>query len=241
VDLAGADNTRMAVVSVQLLNLESLRGRLSRLNTLQANTYDLRKGIKDNYPDDEQAYQEAGFVKHFGLWWKGTTKEERRIVVPDNKELRKVLIHEFHNVPYAGHHGRDSTYAKLSRYYYWVGMKKDVEKHVKECERCQRNQQENRPSYGKLQQLRIPERRNEVIHIDFVTKLPQSDGYDAIMVIIDAANKRLRFIPLRPNINTKDIVMEFTRTWVQEKGLPVTIVHDNNALLAAEFCKYLHK
>jgi hypothetical protein len=47
---------------------------------------------------------------------------------------------------------------------------------------------------GELQLLPIPEGHWETISIDFIVKLPESGGYDAIMVVIDSAGKQSHFI-----------------------------------------------
>ena len=73
---------------------------MARLNTIRGK-YDLRKGIKDNYPTDPIEYQKAGYELQYGLWWYGEG-DNRRIVIPDDAELKSVLMHEFHDIPYAG-------------------------------------------------------------------------------------------------------------------------------------------
>ncbi|MCO5547135.1 hypothetical protein L7F22_000577 [Adiantum nelumboides] len=60
-----------------------------------------------------------------------------RICVPHNRALRKILIQEHHEVPFAAHRGIDKTYRLLSATYFWPQMQQDVIKYVKACHSCQ--------------------------------------------------------------------------------------------------------
>ena len=49
--------------------------------------------------------------------------------------------------------------------------------------------------YRLLKQLPIPERLWNSISMDFIEKLPMSDGSDTILVIVDRLTKQSIFIP----------------------------------------------
>ena len=49
-----------------------------------------------------------------------------KIVVPDDNEVKKVILSESHNVPYAGHPGVAKTLEHTARYFFWKGMSADV-------------------------------------------------------------------------------------------------------------------
>ena len=44
------------------------------------------------------------------------------LVIPDNPDLRKMLLKEHHDVPLAGHLGVYRMMGSLSARYYWRGM-----------------------------------------------------------------------------------------------------------------------
>ena len=46
-----------------------------------------------------------------------------------------------HDAPMAGHQGSDKTLERLKQEAYWVGMAKDVERHCRECIKCQQAKQ----------------------------------------------------------------------------------------------------
>src|SRR3954470_10271251 len=48
------------------------------------------------------------------------------------------LLNQLHDHPLSGHQGQDNTYQKVSKYYYWPGMKSDVQEYVHTCKTCQK-------------------------------------------------------------------------------------------------------
>lgn len=74
-------------------------------------------------------------------------------------------------------------------------MRTDVIKFVSSCDSCQQIKIDTKVSVGRLQTLTIPDRPWSVIGIDFVVKLPLSNGFDSILVIIDHLTKGAHFIP----------------------------------------------
>ena len=64
-------------------------------------------------------------------------------------------------------------------------MKKDIKKHVKECDTCQRQKVENLAPMGLLQPLPIPEQPWADISMDFIEGLPKSHHFDVIFVVVD--------------------------------------------------------
>jgi hypothetical protein len=79
----------------------------------------IKKGFKDYS-------MEAGLLFYQG-----------RIVVPDNKELKRDLIAAFHDSPIAGHPGQQRTLELISCRYYWPGMRSKIFHYVDTCETCQ--------------------------------------------------------------------------------------------------------
>ena len=65
------------------------------------------------------------------LFYKG------KIYIPDNLELRWLIVKQFHDVPTAGHPGILGTFQELSIEYYWPGMRTFVRNYVQGCAHCQ--------------------------------------------------------------------------------------------------------
>jgi hypothetical protein len=165
-----------------------------------------------------------------------------RLVVPDDKELRYMILHDNHDTVISGHLGYDKTYELIQREYYWLNMTKDIQEYVFTCDQCQRNKSSNHKSYGLLKSLPIPERNWEQIAIDFIVRLPKtSDGYDAIMVCIDRLSKMAHFIPGHTTDDAKTVSKLYLEHVFRLHGLPKVIVSDRDSRFTGHFWKNLHQ
>jgi hypothetical protein len=62
---------------------------------------------------------------------------KERIYVPINPTLRERAIRWCHDEPMAGHPGIAKTLELTTRTFWWPNMKKDIEKYIKACHKCQ--------------------------------------------------------------------------------------------------------
>jgi hypothetical protein len=159
--------------------------------------------------------------------------------VPEDPELQLLLIEEHHDTPLAGHPGRSKTFDLLSRQDYWNTMRKQVDRYVRSCAECHRSRTSRYASFGVLQPLSVPEKPWEDISMDFVTGLPECEGYDAICVVVDRLLNMRHFIPCRTTIDARGLAEMFLREVVRLHGLPKTIVSDRGPQYATVFWKRL--
>jgi hypothetical protein len=75
--------------------------------------------------------------------------------------------------------------------------------------------------------------------MDFVTGLPECEGYDAIWVVVDRLSKMRHFIPCQTTVDARGLAEMFTTDVVRLHGLPRTIVSDTGPQFAAVFWKHL--
>ena len=57
------------------------------------------------------------------------------------------------------------------------------------CDMCQQSKVVQHALYGMLQSNEVPDQQWKSITMDFITDLPNSDGYDTILVGIDQLTK----------------------------------------------------
>ena len=89
-------------------------------------------------------------------------------------------------------------------------MKKDVAGYISRCMECQKVKAEHRNPTGFLQPLPIPEKKWEVITIEFITKFPRTTRkHDSIMVVVDKLTKDDHFVPIKMT-HTKTNLQKFT-------------------------------
>ena len=65
--------------------------------------------------------------------------EERKIAPPDKI---KEILRENHDHELAGHPGIKATLLRIRENWTWDGIRKDVERYVQNCQKCQKNTQE---------------------------------------------------------------------------------------------------
>jgi len=87
----------------------------------------------------------------------------------------------------AGHPGITKTLALIKPYYWWPSMKNFVTKYVKGCATCQMTKVNTHLT--KPPMFPITSEANalpfQTISLDFIVKLPVSDGKDTILTITD--------------------------------------------------------
>nr|GEY54649.1 hypothetical protein [Tanacetum cinerariifolium] len=112
-------------------------------------------------------------------------------------------MEEAHTSRYSIHLGADKMYYDLRDLYWWLGIKRDIDKYVNRCLTCAKIKAEHQKPLGLLQQPEILEWKWEKITIDLVTKFRRSSsGYDAIWVIVDRLTKLAHFLPIREDYKT---------------------------------------
>ena len=53
-----------------------------------------------------------------------------RVVVPDDLDVKFLLVDELHSVPYVAHPGVQWTIGKVRRYFWWKGMARDIREFI---------------------------------------------------------------------------------------------------------------
>jgi hypothetical protein len=80
----------------------------------------------------------------------------------------------------------------------------------------------------------------EVIAIDFITKLPLSQGFDSILTVTDhSCTKAVRFIPCTEAITAEGTAQLFLQKVFCHYGLPTKIISDRDPRFMSKFTKEL--
>ena len=75
-------------------------------------------------------------VDNYKLGIDGILLCQNRIFVPNVQDLKHMILHEMHNVPYAGHPGYQKTMAAIKSHYFWPSMKKEIAEYIARCMEC---------------------------------------------------------------------------------------------------------
>src|SRR5437588_11385368 len=100
--------------------------------------------------------------------------------MPEDEGIRTQAIKRNHDALANGHEGTAKTFELMQRTYYWPTMRQDIKRYVKNCDMCLRIKPAHHTPYKLLQPLETPTKPWGSISMDFITDLPESNGYDAI-------------------------------------------------------------
>jgi hypothetical protein len=164
-----------------------------------------------------------------------------RIILAANSTHKITIFQELHAAPSAGHFGFLRTYKRISRLFYWKGMKRDIKQFVAECEVCQRQKGETVASPGYLQPLAIPTETWLDVSMDFIEGLPSSQGKTTILVVVDRLTKYAHFCPVAHPYTASTIAQLFVDNIVKLHGVPQSIVSDRDKIFTSHFWKELFR
>ena len=189
----------------------------------------------------------VGFFKRDGLIYRKWTPPGRdeemgveQLVLP--KVCRKTVLELAHEIPLAGHMGKEKTSRRILQRFYWPTLYKDGANFCQSCERCQQSTKRGVPK-APLISLPIIAEPFQRIAMDIVGLLPRSrSGNRYVLVICDYATRYPEAIALR-SIDAEHVAEELIKvfSWV---GVPQEILTDQGSnftsQLLAELYRLLH-
>ena len=141
------------------------------------------------------------------------------------------MISLFHDSTTAGHPGTRRTKIAIEKDFWWPSLNKDVQAYVKGCATCQstkpRTNQAKPPFYP------ISPENYETpfgtIALDFITKLPTSNGYDTILTITDHdCSKGALFFPCKETITAEEVTELYRKQVFPHYGIPRKVISDRD-------------
>jgi hypothetical protein len=167
--------------------------------------------------------------KNDSLWYK------YRLYLCKNSQLKQKVLLELHTSLVGGHSGFLKTYHRVKKDFFWDGLKTDVQRFVAECLVFQQNKVETIKTPGLLQPLAIPSQCWEEVSMDFITRLPKSEGKSVIMVIVDRLTKYAHFCALSHPFKSSTVSTTFMETVQKLHGSPKIIVSDRDPIFTRHF------
>jgi hypothetical protein len=166
-----------------------------------------------------------------------------RIVIPNHKDLRLNILHDYHDSPSSGHLGTHKTMHNITTRYFWNNMSRDIPSYVRSCISCQRNKVGHHEQLGKLQPLPIPPQRWHTVTVDFAGPFVVSGDakWDAVMIVVDKLTKRAHFIPNKVTDEAPMLAKRFFNEIVRLHGMPKVIISDRDARFTSIFWQTLFK
>ena len=130
---------------------------------------------------------------HVPLLVRKTANGHTMLVLP--WECHQLVLEEFHSSAMMGHIGVQKMMRLMKTRVWWTCMPSNVETFVKNGDVCRCTKDSTEHPAGALQPLLIPRNQFESWSMDFVTNLPDHNGYNCIFTCVDRLTKMVKLIP----------------------------------------------
>ena len=160
------------------------------------------------------------------------TKQDRLVkwknltYISNDTKLCEDIIITNHDCPIAGHPSIKRTCDLIMSKYYWPTLQKDIEAYIKGCDTCQKVKAKNSTTSTPLHPNEIPSSPWEITSVDLIGPLPQSEGKNAILVIIDCFLKMIHLFPVMDTITSKGVATIFCDSIFKLYGTPRKVISD---------------
>ena len=174
----------------------------------------------------------------------GMDREVRRCLLDDKSKLLLVENHDkrvrifvptvyqapiielFHRSPIlGGHAGYKSTLTHIQRYFLWNNMHKQIQTYCASCEICMKARNQSGKIPGFLTHLAWPQGPMVRMHADTLVRFKEYNGYQSILVVVDAFTKYIFTHPVR-KANQRSVIEAFTAIFTRF-GQPAMLIADN--------------
>ena len=106
---------------------------------------------------------------------------------------------------------------------------------------CLRTKAPRTPPIGELHPLPIPDEPWDTISVDFIVELPESEGKDSVMVVVDTVTKRGHFVDTVTTISAAGSAKLYLQHVWKHHGLPRRVISDRGPQFVAEFMRELYR
>ena len=165
--------------------------------------------------------------------------EEQLYFVLD--EVKAEVLQAYHDSPLAGHPGSTKTVGLVQREYWWPTIFGDVRSYVRGCDRCQRTKALRQTRARVLHPNEVPEGPWQIVTVDLIGELPESNGYNAICVLVDRFSKQMHAVPTTTKLTAEGMAKIYRDHVFRLHGLPRKIIHDRGTQFDAKMMKELYK
>ena len=211
-------SVRLSQLQIQSTLFEQIRKAQQKDEGLKNYVEKMQKKNPDEYNVDDQ-----GIYRYKG-----------RICIPDQEDVKDLVLKEAHFSPFLIHPGSTKMYQDIKKLYWWNNMKREIAAYVAKCLTCQQVKADHQKTIGKLKSLEIPEWKWDDITMDFIEGLPKTQsGNDAIWVIVDRLSKIAHFLAIKKNFSAERLAKVYYKEIVRLHGVPKSIVSDRDSSLTS--------
>lgn len=177
---------------------------------------------------------------HFSLQ-NGLIRYKNRIWLGSLDQLQHKILSALHTSPMGGHSGAEATYNRVKKFFAWPKLKQSFATFVSQCSVCQQAKPERVPYPGLLSPLPVLEGAWQVVSLDFIEGLPQSQHYNCILVVVDKFSKYAHFIQLSHPFTAMQVAIKYMDSVFKLHGFPSAIISDRDRVFTSTIWQILFK
>lgn len=118
-------------------------------------------------------------------------------------------------------------------------MRGTIAQYIGNCDTCSWIKPAHHAPYGLLKPLEIPIRCWTSVSLDLLTGLPPSNGYDALLVVVDCLSKMAHYIANTTDVSSKGIAKLYFYNIFRFHSLPDLVVSDWRTQFSSDFTQAL--
>ena len=158
----------------------------------------------------------------------------RLLVAPT--DIRNDILHLAHDDPSAGHLGFSRTFDHLQQWFYWPGMREDVQQWLLRCDKCGQYRTPTPVVRAPMQTIKVSQPM-ELWAMDIMGPLPvTAQGNQYILVMSDHYTKWVEAAPI-PNQRAETVAQEFVKEVISRHGVPEKILTDQGGNFESDLMK----
>ena len=105
-------------------------------------------------------------------------------------------------------------------------MSRYIGKYISTCDMCLQTKFTCQPPSGELHPLLILDMPCDTASVDFIVKLPESNGKDVIMVVVDSVTKHSHFVSMVTTLTAAGTAQLYLQHIWKHHRLPRRVVSD---------------
>jgi len=138
--------------------------------------------------------------------------------------MRLDIVKAHHDYLIVGHPGQWKTTELATHKFWWPRMGCYVADYMKGCDLCNPKKTYPTPLYRKLMPNQVLDCQWQDISVDLIMELQPSQGYDAIMVVVDHLSKRAHVILTTSDVMASGVAQLFRDHRWKLHGLPEEVI-----------------
>lgn len=164
-----------------------------------------------------------------------------RAIIPH--ALRRELLEQFHNHPFAGHRGFETTYNNITSKYFWPKMKQTIYRYCRNCDVCQRAKRPIRRPQGLLGTFYSNpypvDQVMQIISIDFAGPLRECDCGSKYILATQCVYSKYAIIKATKDQQSETVAKFLLEDVIAHHGIPRAIISDRGTSFLSSIIKKL--